>query len=90
VGTPVGVSVVTAGSEASVGGVSIAGGGAVAVKMAAVGDCGEQEMRKRKKERRIRDVKRWGMGGILTELPANHVPCVNEKTSRQVPDRMVR
>jgi hypothetical protein len=55
--------------EASVGEMSVAGGGGVAVKTAAVGDCGEQAMRRKRKEaRRMRVVRRAGMKGILTEV----------------------
>ena len=82
-GTAVGDSV---GTEASVGEMSVAGGGGVAVKTAAVGDCGEQEIRRKKREeRRMREVRLGGMEGILTELPANDVPRINAKTSRRVP-----
>ena len=45
VGTAVGVSLGPVG-RTSGGGVSLVGGGAVAVKMAGVGACGEQETRK--------------------------------------------
>jgi hypothetical protein len=73
-----------------VGEISVAGAGGVAVKTAAVGTWGEQERsRKRKEERRMRDVMGWGMEGILTELSANYVSRINEKTSRQVPVQKV-
>ena len=37
----------------------------------------------------MRDVMGWGMEGILTELSANYVSRINEKTSRQVPVQKV-
>ena len=65
-GTAVGVSV---GSVASVGRASVAGAGGVAVKTAAVGDCGEQAIkRKNQDERRIPGVRRENMDGILIEI----------------------
>jgi len=74
VGTAVGVSV---GRNGSVGGISVAGGGEVAVETR--GEVGEvqEERRKRKEARKMRDV-RWcrGMEGILTEMSGSLAPAV--------------
>jgi len=75
VGTAVGVSV---GRNGSVGGISVAGGGEVAVETR--GEVGEvQEIRRKMQnaECRMRDV-RWcrGMEGILTEMSGSLAPAV--------------
>jgi hypothetical protein len=71
------------GRDASAVGVSVVGGGGVAVRMkGGVGDCEQEVTSKRKrKEERMRDVMCLGMAGILTEMSVDKFRWLGQYTS---------